>query len=117
MRTFYPQRTSDQESLILIKQLRTNKPLAPYARRSDPTAKDAKKDRTQSREMQTEDFIKWGKGNGWPEQLIFPFFADLGLSGTLPPDQRPDMFRLFDFLDKGKLNDGTIACWQENRPF
>ncbi len=110
-------RESEQESLILVKQLRTNKPLAIYARRSDPTAKDAKKDRTQSREMQTDDLIKWGIRNSWSEQLIFPYFADLGLSGTLKPDQRPDMLRLFDDLDSGKLDGGTIACWQENRPF
>ena len=117
MRAFLPQRSTDQENLILVKQLRTNRPLAIYARRSDPTAKNAKKDKTQSREMQTEDFINWGESNGWPDRLIFPYFADLGLSGTLPPDQRPDMFRLFDDLDSGKLDNGTIACWQENRPF
>src|SRR6266496_1060281 len=117
MRAFLPVRESEQESLILVKQLRTNKPLAIYARRSDPTAKDAKKDRTQSREMQTDDLIKWGIRNSWSEQLIFPYFADLGLSGTLKPDQRPDMLRLFDDLDSGKLDGGTIACWQENRPF
>src|SRR5437868_2541231 len=117
MRTFLPVRESEELNLVLVKQLRTNKPLAIYARRSDPTAKNAKKDKTQSREMQTEDFIKWGKRNGWVDNLIFPYFADLGLSGTLPPDQRPDMLRLFDDLDSGKLDGGTIACWQENRPF
>jgi len=67
--------------------------------------------------MQTGDFIKWGKRNSWVDSLIFPYFADLGLSGTLRPDQRPDMLRLFDDLDSGKLDGGTIACWQENRPF
>jgi hypothetical protein len=67
--------------------------------------------------MQTDDMIKWGKKSGWPESLIYPYFADLGLSGTLRPDQRPDMLRLFDDLDSGKLDGGTIACWQENRPF
>jgi len=117
MRLFLPKRVIDQQNQTIIKQLRTDKPFAPYARRSDPDAKDAKKDKTQSREMQTEDFILWGKRNGWPDHLIFPYFADLGLSGTLPPDQRPDMLRLFDDLDSGKLDGGTIGCWQENRPF
>ncbi len=117
MRKFLSERPDDQQNLVLIKQLRTNKPFAPYARRSDPTAKDATRDRTQSREMQTDDFILWGKRKGWPEHLIYPYFADLGLSGTLPPDQRPDMLRLFEDLDSGKLDGGTIGCWQENRPF
>lgn len=117
MRKFLPEREDEQQNLILVKQLRTNKPLLIYARRSDPTAKDAKKDRTQSREMQTDDMIKWGKKNGWPDSLIYPYFADLGLSGTLRPDQRPDMLRLFDDLDSGKLDGASIACWQENRPF
>jgi hypothetical protein len=117
MRQFLPERPDKEQNLVLVKQLRTNKPLAPYARRSDPTAKDARRDHTQSREMQTEDMIVWGLHNGWPLALIFPYFADLGLSGTLRPDQRPDMLRLFDDLDSGKLDGGTIACWQENRPF
>jgi hypothetical protein len=117
MRKFRPQREDDQQNLILVKQLRINKPLGIYARRSDPTAKDAKKDRTQSREMQTDDMIKWGKRSGWIENLIHPYFADLGLSGTLRPDQRPDMLRLFDDIDSGKFDGGTLACWQENRPF
>jgi hypothetical protein len=117
MRTFLPERVTDQQNLIIVKQLRINKLLAIYARRSDQTAKHEKKDRTQSREMQTGDFIKWGKRSGWVDSLIFPYFADLGLSGTLRPDQRPDMLRLFDDLDAGKLDGGTIACWQENRPF
>jgi len=117
MRTFLPEREIEQQNLIIVKQLRTTRPLAIYARRSDQTAKNAKKDKTQSREMQTGDFIKWGKRNSWVDSLIFPYFADLGLSGTLRPDQRPDMLRLFDDLDSGKLDGGTIACWQENRPF
>ena len=117
MREFLPERPDKEQNLVLVKQLRTNKPFAPYARRSDPTAKDAKRDRTQSREMQTEDMIAWGLHKGWSLALIFPYFADLGLSGTLRPDQRPDMLRLFDDLDSGKLDGGTIACWQENRAF
>ncbi|MBA2392599.1 MAG: recombinase family protein [Ktedonobacteraceae bacterium] len=117
MRKFLPERPDDQQNLILVKQLRTNKPLMIYARRSDPTAKDAKKDRTQSREMQTDDMLLWGKRSGWPENLLYPYFADLGLSGTLRPDQRPDMLRIFDDLDSGKFDGGTLACWQENRPF
>jgi hypothetical protein len=116
-RTFLQERVTDQQNLIIVKQLRTNKPLAIYARRSNPTAKDEKRDRTQSREMQTEDMMKWCVRNGWVDSRIHPYFADLGLSGTLRPDQRPDMLRLFDDLDAGKFDDGTIACWQENRPF
>src|SRR5690242_5377326 len=116
MRAFLPERPDKEQNLVLAKQLCTNKPLAPYARRSDPTAKDVRRDHTQSREMQTEDMIAWGLRSGWPLALIFPYFADLGLSGTLRPDQRPDMLRLFDDLDSGKLDGGTIACWQENRP-
>src|SRR5258708_7003380 len=116
MRTFLPQRENERESVI-VKQLRTDRPFMPYARRSDPAAKNAKKDKTQSREMQTEDMIQWGKGKGWPESLIYPYFADLGLSGTLSPDQRPDILRLFEDLDSGKFDHSTIGCWQENRLF
>lgn len=116
MRAFLPKRDDERESII-SKQLRTNRPFLPYARRSDHTAKDAKKDKTQSREMQTEDMIKWGKEKGWTESLIYPYFADLGLSGTLAPDQRPDILRLFEDLDSGKYDHATIGCWQENRLF
>jgi hypothetical protein len=116
VRAFLPKRENEREQ-VLIKQLRIDRPFLPYARRSDPTAKDAKKDKTQSREMQTEDMIQWGKGKGWRENLIFPYFADLGLSGTLPPDQRPDILRLFEDLDSGKFDHSTIGCWQENRLF
>src|SRR5436309_2262126 len=116
MRTFQPNKPEFDQSDNL-RQLRTNKPVLVYARRSDPYAKDKKKDRTQSREMQTDDMIEWAGEHGWPADLIYPYFADLGLSGTLRPDQRPDMLRLFDDLDTGRFDDGTIACWQENRPF
>lgn len=116
MRAFLPKRDDERESII-SKQLRTDRPFLPYARRSDPTAKDAKKDKTQSREMQTEDMIKWGKEKGWSKSLIYPYFADLGLSGTLAPDQRPDILRLFEDLDSGKFDHSTIGCWQENRLF
>ncbi|MBA2394046.1 MAG: hypothetical protein H0V70_15055 [Ktedonobacteraceae bacterium] len=67
--------------------------------------------------MQTDDMLLWGKKSGWSENLLYPYFADLGLSGTLRPDQRPDMLRVFDDLDSGKFDGGTFACWQENRPF
>jgi hypothetical protein len=97
--------------------LRTGKPAAAYARRSDHKAKDEEKDKSQSREMQTEDMIDWGMVQGWKRQLLFPYFADLGLSGTLRPDQRPDMLRMFDDIDAGKLDHGTVICWQENRLF
>lgn len=116
MRKFMPKRQNDQEQ-VLIKQLRTNRPLLVYARRSDPLAKDQRRDRTQSREMQTQDMIVWGQESGWSPKLIHPYFADLGLSGTLRPDQRPDMLRLFEDLDSGKFDGSTIACWQESRPF
>ena len=69
MRTFLPVRESEELNLVLVKQLRTNKPLAIYARRSDPTAKDENKDRTQSREMQTGDLLKWAVKQGWLHEL------------------------------------------------
>ncbi len=99
------------------RKLRTSRAVLVYARRSDPYAKDKKKDRTQSREMQTDDMIGWAKDQGWTEELIHPYFADLGLSGTLRPDQRPDMLRLFGDLDENKFDHATIVCFQENRLF
>ncbi len=116
MRTFLPIR-EDQKSLIARPTLRTNRPAAAYARRSDHKARDKEKDKSQSREMQTEDMIDWGMMQGWKRQLMFPFFADLGLSGALRPDQRPDMLRMFDEIDSGKFDHGTVICWQENRLF
>src|SRR5437764_10605464 len=115
MRTFFPVR--EQREQEIERHLRTSKPAAIYARRSDPTAKDKSRDRSQSREMQTDDLINWGCQQGWLQDLLFPYFADLGLSGTLRPDQRPDMLRLFDDIDAGKFDNGTIICFQENRLF
>src|SRR5205807_4457072 len=116
MRNFQPNKP-EQNISDNPRQLRINRPVAIYARRSDPYAKDKKKDRTQSREMQTDDMIKWGIGEGWLDNLIYPYFADLGLSGTLRPDQRPDMLRLFGDIDAGKLDHATLVCFQENRLF
>src|SRR5437588_2643116 len=116
MRTFQPNKPEDDQTNNL-RQLRIHRPVLVYARRSDPYAKDKKKDRTQSREMQTDDMIEWAIDQGWRANLIYPYFADLGLSGTLRPDQRPDMLRLFDDLDTGKFDHSTIACYQENRLF
>jgi len=99
------------------RHLRTSRPAAIYARRSDPTAKDENRDRTQSREMQTGDLLKWGKREGWIQEFLHEYFADLGLSGTLRPDQRPDMLRLFDDIDAGEYDNGTVICYQENRLF
>src|SRR2546425_717744 len=115
MRLLLPVR--EQREQEIERHLRTSRPAAIYARRSDPTAKDENRDRTQSREMQTGDLLKWGERQGWTQELLHEYFADLGLSGTLRPDQRPDMLRLFDDIDSGKFDGGTIACWQENRPF
>ena len=67
--------------------------------------------------MQTEDMIAWAEKQGWKRHLLEEYFADLGLSGTLRPDQRPDMLRLFDDIDSGKFDHGTVICWQENRLF
>ena len=67
--------------------------------------------------MQTDDLIEWATDQGWQSNLIYPYFADLGLSGTLRPDQRPDMLRLFDDLDTGRFDHCSIACYQENRLF
>ncbi len=97
--------------------LRTSRNAAIYARRSDPTAKTKETDRSQSREMQTEDLLVWAITAGWDNELLEPYFADLGLSGTLRPDERPDMLRLFDDLDSGKLDHGTVICYQESRLF
>ena len=116
MRNFQPNKP-EQNPNDNPRKLRTNRPVLVYARRSDPYAKDKKKDRTQSREMQTDDMIKWASDQGWTDDLIHPYFADLGLSGTLRPDQRPDMLRLFDDLDSGKFDHSTIVCFQENRLF
>lgn len=102
--------------------LRTDRPAGVYARRSDPTAKKKETDKSQSREMQTEDLLAWATGKSglvpcWNEEYLEPYFADLGLSGTLRPDERPDMLRLFDDIDAGKYDHGTIICWQESRLF
>ncbi len=97
--------------------LRVNSPAAAYARRSDQKAKDEETDKSQSREMQTEDMIDWAIKQGWERAILFEYFADLGLSGTLRPDQRPDMLRLFDDIDAGRFDHGTVICWQENRLF
>ena len=97
--------------------LRTNKPAANYARRSPAYARYKEKDKTQSREMQTEDLMKWARVQGWKDHDLDPYFADLGLSGTLRPDQRPDMLRLFDNIDAGRYDHGSVICFQENRLF
>src|SRR6266516_6304755 len=115
MRVIQPMR--EEEERAIRPYLRLNKPAANYARRSDHKARDEEKDKSQSREMMTEDMIEWCMKQGWKRQLLFEFFADLGLSGTLRPDQRPDMLRLFDEIDAGKYDHGSVVCWQENRLF
>jgi hypothetical protein len=115
MKTILPMRERDTQ--LIRPTLRTYKPAAAYARRSDQKAKDEETDKSQSREMQTEDMIEWGEKQGWRKKDLFEFFADLGLSGTLRPDQRPDMLRLFDEIDAGKFDHGSVICWQENRLF
>ena len=115
MRKFLLER--EQREQEIERRLRVDRPAAIYARRSDPTAKDKNKDRTQSREMQTGDLLQWAIKQGWLHELLNEYFADLGLSGTLRPDQRPDMLRLFDDIDAGKYDNGTIICFQENRLF
>lgn len=97
--------------------LRVTKKAAVYARRSDERAKKKETDKSQSREMQTGDLLDWAVTAGWKEEDLEPYFADLGLSGTLRPDERPDMLRLFDDLDNGKLDGGTVICFQESRLF
>jgi hypothetical protein len=97
--------------------LRTDRPAAAYARRSPSYAKDEKKDKTQSREMQTEDIRIWAIEQGWKDKDFHPYFSDFGLSGTLRPDQRPDMLRLFDDIDSGKFDHGSAICYQESRLF
>ncbi|HZU01393.1 MAG TPA: recombinase family protein [Ktedonobacteraceae bacterium] len=104
--------------------LRTQRKGAVYARRSDPTARKKETDTSQSREMQTEDLLAWATGKSaerlnpcWNEEDLEPYFADLGLSGTLRPDERPDMLRLFDDIDRGMYDHGTVICFQESRLF
>jgi hypothetical protein len=97
--------------------LRVDKPAANYARRSNPYAKNKDKDKSQSTEMLTDDLMKWAIVQGWIEDLLDPYYADLGLSGTLRPDQRPDMLRLFDNIDAGRYDHGSSICYQENRLF
>src|SRR2546429_8379640 len=97
--------------------LRTDKPTAAYARRSPSYAKAEKKDKTQSREMQTEDIKIWALEQGWKEKHFHPYFSDFGLSGALRPDQRPDMLRLFDNIDSGMFDNGSVICYQESRLF
>jgi DNA invertase Pin-like site-specific DNA recombinase len=116
MRNFQPNKPEETPN-DNTRRLHTNRPIGVYARRSDPYAKDKQKDRTQSREMQTDDMISWHVDKDWASDIVFPYFADLGLSGTLRPDQRPDMLRLFDDIDAGKYDHGTVACFQENRLF
>jgi len=80
MRKFLPQQ--EQREQEIERRLRTDRPAGIYARRSDPEAKDKNKDKSQSREMQTDDLVKWGIKQGWMRELLHEYFADLGLSGT-----------------------------------
>jgi len=116
VRTFLPMREK-QEALSARPTLRVDKPVAGYARRSPAYAKDKEKDKSQSREMQTEDLKEWAIMQRWKEEDFHPYFADFGLSGALRPDQRPDMLRLFDDIDAGKYDHSSALCWQENRLF
>ncbi|MGH2497746.1 MAG: hypothetical protein ACRDIV_23840 [Ktedonobacteraceae bacterium] len=116
MRKFQPM-PEDQGGQQVRPTLRTDKPVAAYARRSPSYAKDEKKDKTQSREMQTEDIRVWTLEQGWRGKDFHPYFSDFGLSGALRPDQRPDMLRLFDDIDVGKFDHGTVICYQESRLF
>ena len=77
MRKFLPEQQHNEQKIE--RHLRTNNPAGIYARRSDPTAKDRNKDKTQSREMQTDDLIKWAVRQGWLRELLHEYFADLGL--------------------------------------
>ncbi len=102
--------------------LRIKRKAAVYARRSNPTAKKKETDKSQSREMQTEDLLAWATGKTgldphWNDDDLEPYFADLGLSGTLRPYERPDMLRLFEDIDKGMYDHGSVICFQESRLF
>ena len=102
------------QSLSMRPTLRIDRRAAAYARQSDP---HAKKKKSESKEMQTVDIMNWCKEQGWRENLLDPYYADIGLSGTLRPDQRPDMLRLFDNMDKGLYDSGSVICFQESRLF
>jgi F0F1-type ATP synthase membrane subunit b/b' len=116
LRKFRPMSESQSEQQIRP-TLRTSRPAAAYARRSPSYAKDEKKDKTQSRDMQTEDIKEWAIEQRWDESDFHPYFSDFGLSGTLRPDQRADMLRLFDDIDAGKFDHGSVICYQESRLF
>src|SRR5258708_40346745 len=94
--------------------LRITRKAAVYARRSNPSARRKETDTSQSREMQTEDLLQWGIKQNWKYADLASYFADLGLSGTLRPDERPDMLRLFDDIDNGTYDHGTVICYQES---
>lgn len=116
MRKFQPM-PNGQDDRQARPTLRIDKPTAAYARRSPSYAKDEKKDKSQSREMQTEDIKKWATDQGWKEKDFYPYFSDFGLSGTLRPDLRPDLLRLFDDIDSGMFEGGSVICYQESRLF
>lgn len=114
MRAFRSTLEEEEKWYAIRPTLRTNRPAANYARQSNPYAN---KKKSESREMQTVDIIKWCVEQGWTEDLLDPYYADLGLSGTLRPDKRPDMLRLFDNIDQGIYDGGTVVCYQESRLF
>jgi DNA invertase Pin-like site-specific DNA recombinase len=57
----------------------------------------------QSKEMQTDDLIKWLLERGVREGSIKLFDTDLGVSGTKGINERTGMQELVDYIKRGKI--------------
>ena len=83
-----------------------------YARQS--TMAQLKK-HANSTEMQTEDLQAWLEGEGVTADYIALYDADLGLSGQLRIDQRQDLSRLMNDIDRGFIK--AVLVYQVSRLF
>jgi DNA invertase Pin-like site-specific DNA recombinase len=83
-----------------------------YARQS--TMAQLKK-HANSTEMQTEDLQAWLESEGVNADRIALYDADLGLSGQLRIDQRPDLSRLMNDIERGFIK--AVLVYQVSRLF
>jgi DNA invertase Pin-like site-specific DNA recombinase len=83
-----------------------------YARQSTPAQL---KKHVQSTEMQTEDLEGWLVKKGVVDQHIALYDADLGMSGQLRIDQRPDLLRLVNDIERGMIK--AVLVYQISRLF
>src|SRR6266849_816937 len=83
-----------------------------YARQS--TLAQLKK-HVQSTEMQTEELQDWLVKKGVLERRIALYDADLGMSGQLRIDQRPDLLRLVKDIERGNVQ--AVMVYQISRLF